>query len=227
MLFATGYDYRLPFLDEDIFEWKDGRPQLYLNLIHRKLPGLYVLGFAEFADGAYRRFEEMAQMILADIHAREFGVRRELLDKLRESHFPDLRGGKAYIDLPRHAAYVDKDTYRDVLMSLLRDLGWPAPTDRSFEAMNESPDDCDAHPVRPHGARTRATGLERQTGISGSNVQARGARGPSSSHLCVRLEGQFDGPTLRQRRRSLPEGRRRRPGAHSDADRRRLSGRAH
>jgi hypothetical protein len=94
-----------------------------------------VLGFAEFADGAYRRFEEMAQMIVADIHARESGVRRELLDKLRESHFPDLRGGKAYIDSPRHAAYVDKDTYRDVLMSLLRDLGWPAPTDRSFEAM--------------------------------------------------------------------------------------------
>ena len=135
VLFATGYDYRLPFLEENIFEWKDGRPQLYLNLIHRKLPGLYVLGFAEFADGAYRRFEEMAQMIVADIHARESGVRRELLDKLRESHFPDLRGGKAYIDSPRHAAYVDKDTYRDVLMSLLRDLGWPAPTDRSFEAM--------------------------------------------------------------------------------------------
>jgi hypothetical protein len=74
-------------------------------------------------------------MILADIHARESGVRRELLDKLRESHFPDLRGGKAYIESPRHAAYVDKDTYRDVLMTLLRDLGWPAPTDRSFEAM--------------------------------------------------------------------------------------------
>jgi hypothetical protein len=136
VLFATGYDYKLPFLDEDIFEWRDGRPQLYLNLIHRKLSGLYVLGFAEFADGAYRRFEEMAQMIVADIHARESGVRRELLDELRENHFPDLRGGKVYIDSPRHAAYVDKDTYRDVLMSLLRDLGWPAPTDRSFEAMS-------------------------------------------------------------------------------------------
>jgi hypothetical protein len=85
--------------------------------------------------GAYRRFEEMAQMIVADIHARESGVRRELLDKLRESHFPDLRGGKAYIESPRHAAYVDKDTYRDVLTSLLRDLGWPALTDWSFEAM--------------------------------------------------------------------------------------------
>jgi hypothetical protein len=77
----------------------------------------------------------MAQMIVADIHARESGVRRDLLDRLRESHFPDLRGGKAYIESPRHAAYVEKDTYRDVLMSLLRDLGWPALTDRSFETM--------------------------------------------------------------------------------------------
>ena len=45
-------------------------------------------------------------------------MRREFLDELRESYFPDLRGGKAYIDLPRHAAYVDKDTYRGVLMSI-------------------------------------------------------------------------------------------------------------
>jgi hypothetical protein len=77
----------------------------------------------------------MAQMIVAGIHARESGVQRDQLDRLRESHFPDLRGGKAYIESPRHAAYVDKDTYRDVLMSLLRDFGWPALTDRSFEAM--------------------------------------------------------------------------------------------
>jgi hypothetical protein len=151
VLFATGYDYRLPFLEENIFEWKDGRPQLYLNLIHRELPGLYVLGFAEFADGAYRRFEEMAQMILADIHARESGVQRDLLDRLREGHFPDLRGGKAYIDSPRHAAYVDKDTYRDVLMSLLRDLGWPALTDRSFEAMRVDVGTTEAEP--PHHTR--------------------------------------------------------------------------
>jgi hypothetical protein len=121
-----------------------------------------VLGFAEFADGAYRRFEEMAQMIVADIHARESGVQRDLLDRLRESHFPDLRGGKAYIDSPRHAAYVDKDTYRDVLMSLLRDLGWPVLTDRRFEAMKVdgvAATEAEARhhtPSRPHPGREGA-----------------------------------------------------------------------
>jgi amino acid transporter len=176
VLLATGYDYRLPFLEENIFEWKDGRPHLYLNLIHRKLSGLYVLGFAEFADGAYRRFEEMAQMIVADIHARESGVRRELLDELRENHFPDLRGGKAYIESPRHAAYVDKDTYRDVLMSLLRDLGWPAPTDRSFEAMKVdgvATTEAEARhhtPSRPHKGRRgadsdRESAMDRQPNV--------------------------------------------------------------
>jgi hypothetical protein len=55
-------------------------------------------------------------MIVANIHACESGVRRDLPDRLRESHFPDLRGGKAYIESPRHATSVDKDTYRDVLM---------------------------------------------------------------------------------------------------------------
>ncbi len=103
VLFATGYDYKLPFLDEELFEWRSGRPQLYLNLIHRKLPGLYVLGFAEFADGAYRRFEEMARVIVADIHARESGVGRDVLDRLRESPFPrsSRRQGLCRFSAPR------------------------------------------------------------------------------------------------------------------------------
>ena len=96
VLFCTGYDYKLPFFDAGLFDWKGGRPQLYLNFLHRTLPGLYVLGFAEFADAAYRRFDEMAQMIVADINARETGVKAGVLAEMRASDRPDLRGGKVY-----------------------------------------------------------------------------------------------------------------------------------
>ena len=79
--------------------------------------GLYAcLGFAEFADAAYRRFDEMAQMIVADIHATETGIARGWLDERREHHFPDLRGGKTYIDSPLGTAnYVDMATYQRLL----------------------------------------------------------------------------------------------------------------
>ncbi len=138
ILLATGYDYRLPYLDRDLFEWKHGRPQLYLNLMHRKLSSLYVMGFIEFADAAYRRFDDMAQVIVADIHARETGINRELMLRLRHEDQTDLRGGKHYLDSPRHANYVDAATYARVLMELRHRLGWPDPTDDFYERMRRA-----------------------------------------------------------------------------------------
>ncbi|HEY7173891.1 MAG TPA: NAD(P)-binding domain-containing protein, partial [Micromonosporaceae bacterium] len=119
VLFATGYDYRLPFLDDVLLPWRDGRPDLYLNIFSREHDGLAVLGFVEFADAAYRRFEEMAQLIVLDATARELGGdvwaswrRRKATDQ------PDLRGGRSYVASRRHANYVDAMTYQVVLADL-------------------------------------------------------------------------------------------------------------
>jgi cation diffusion facilitator CzcD-associated flavoprotein CzcO len=134
-ILATGYEYRLPFLDESLFEWRGGRPQLYLNILSRTVDSLYVLGFTEFADAAYKRFDDMAAIVIADIHARETGENRELLLELRRSHFPDLRGGVAYVDSPRHANYVDAATYQQALGDVRRRLGWPDPNETFFDDM--------------------------------------------------------------------------------------------
>lgn len=135
ILLATGYEYRLPYLDERLFDWISGRPRLYLNCMHRRLDSLYVLGFLEFADAAYRRFDEMAQIIVADINARETGENRQLMLDLRRSHDPDLRGGVAYVDSPRHASYVDAATFKRELADLRRRLGWQDPDDSFYADM--------------------------------------------------------------------------------------------
>jgi cation diffusion facilitator CzcD-associated flavoprotein CzcO/amino acid transporter len=149
VMLATGYEYKMPFFDVALFEWQAGRPQLYLNLLHRTHRGLYVLGFAEFADAAYRRFDEMAQVIVADIHATETGIARDWLDERRANHFPDLRGGKTYIDSPRHANYVNTAAYQRLLAEFRRKLGWPDLTDDSYESLRRA--DGNVHPLRkPH-----------------------------------------------------------------------------
>jgi hypothetical protein len=131
VILATGYDYRLPFLADELLPWRSGRPELYLNIFSRDHDGLAVLGFVEFADAAYQRFEEMAQLVVLDATARELGG--EVWEKWRHAkatHRPDLRGGKAYVDSPRHANYVDAVTYQ-VVMADLRDaygLGAIPPT---------------------------------------------------------------------------------------------------
>lgn len=139
VILATGYDYRLPFLDAELFEWRGGRPQLYLNILHRSVDSLYVLGFTEFADAAYKRFDDMAAIIVADIHSRETGENRELLLELRRSHFPDLRGGMQYIDSPRHANYVDSVTFQQTLGDLRRKLGWPDPDENFYRDLRVVP----------------------------------------------------------------------------------------
>jgi hypothetical protein len=121
VLLATGYEYKLPFLDESLLEWKSGHPQLYLNIFNRTVDSLYVIGFVEFADAAYERFEEMAQLVAMDLTLE--GADKELFTGMKATHQPDLRGGMQYIDTPRHANYVETHTYQGVLAEIRKQFG--------------------------------------------------------------------------------------------------------
>ena len=136
VLLATGYDYAIPYVDPALFEWKQGRPDLYLNVLHRSLDGLYVLGFVEFADAAYQRFDEMAQLVVMDAYARKTGTGLAEMRSLRAEDHPDLRGGHHYIDSPRHAAYVESGTYQRYLAEIRDRFGF-ADVDDTFYAQGE------------------------------------------------------------------------------------------
>jgi amino acid transporter len=134
VLLATGYEYRVPFVDPSLFVWKSGHPQLYLNVFSREVDSLYVLGFIEFADAAYKRFDEMAQLVIMDIRARETGLHREELVALKATDQPDLRGGIQYIDSPRHANYVESHAYQSYLAQLRDRFDWPDIDDSTYRA---------------------------------------------------------------------------------------------
>jgi hypothetical protein len=144
IILATGYEYRIPFLDPDLLTWKQGHPQLYLNVFSRELDSLYVLGFAEFADAAYQRFDDMAQLVMIDINARETGVRKEELAELKRTDTPDLRGGVKYVDSARHANYVERTTYMAYLAKLRDRFGWFDIDDHTYDALLHTDADADA-----------------------------------------------------------------------------------
>jgi hypothetical protein len=129
VLFATGYDYEIPYVDPGLFSWNQGRPELYLGVMHRTLDGLYVLGFVEFADATYQRFDEMAQLVVVDAYAHRTGRGLDELRQLRASDAPDLRGGHHYVDSARHAAYVDSATYQQVMAEFRDRFGFADPDD--------------------------------------------------------------------------------------------------
>jgi hypothetical protein len=132
VLLATGFDYLIPYVEPTLFDWNQGRPDLYLNIAHRTLDGLYVLGFVEFADAAYQRFDEMAAVVVMNAHAHRTGAGLADWRRLRRSDHPDLTGGHHYVDSPRHAAYVDSPTYQRYLAGLRDRFGFADPDDDSF-----------------------------------------------------------------------------------------------
>jgi len=138
VLFATGYEYRIPYLDADLFTWKQGHPQLYLNIFHRTLRGLAVVGFVEFASAGYQRFDEMAQLTAMDAYIEQSGSGREEWRRMKAAHAPNLRGRTNYIDSPRHANYVDVDVYRRVLAEIRERFHWPDSTDALYEPLRRA-----------------------------------------------------------------------------------------
>ena len=135
VLCATGYAWRIPYLDPDLLSWRDGRPLLYMNLFSREVPSLYALGFMETNGGAYKLFDEMGDLIARTIIARaKGGAAAEAVDRLIAEDRPDLTGGIRFVGSARHAAYVEIVAYRKHMRRVRRQLGWPGPTAGCFEA---------------------------------------------------------------------------------------------
>ncbi len=124
VLCATGYRWNIPYVDPERFAWKNGRPDLYLNLFSRADPTLYALGYMETNGGAYKLFDQMADLIVRTIVARDRGASTEIDRHVRDDR-PDLTGGIDFVGSDRHSTYVEINAYRKHMAKLRRQLGWP------------------------------------------------------------------------------------------------------
>ncbi len=130
VLLATGYECRVSFIDDRLFNWNGTRPDLYMNIFHRELRGLSVVGFVEFASAGYQRFDEMASLVAMDAALREKGGSSYAdWQEMKRHDTPDLRGGHSYIASDRHANYVDVVTYRREIERIRTKFSWPAPAE--------------------------------------------------------------------------------------------------
>lgn len=133
---ATGYRWAIPYVDPSNFEWRGGRPDLYMSLFHRTDPTLFALGYMETNGGAYKLFDEMADLVARVIAARHEGGRAaERVNRIIATDAPDLSGGIGFVGSDRHATYVENGAYRAHIARLRRRLGWPSLTPGMFEAL--------------------------------------------------------------------------------------------
>ncbi|MDR3498300.1 MAG: NAD(P)-binding domain-containing protein [Parvibaculum sp.] len=136
ILCATGYTWKVPYVDPSVFQWKGGKPDLYMNLFSRETPSLYALGFMETNGGAYKLFDEMADLIARAIAARaEGGGKARAVDEIISTDKPDLSGGIKFVGSDRHATYVEIDAYRAHMARLRKRLSWPELKDGAFDRL--------------------------------------------------------------------------------------------
>ncbi|GBF41806.1 flavin-binding monooxygenase-like protein [Leptospira ellinghausenii] len=126
IILATGYNWSIPYMEKKYFEWKNGRPDLYLTLFNRNFENLYALGYMETDGGAYKMFDEMANLIASYIEAKNNHHPSALqFAKLIQNDRPLLNGNIHYLNSGRHSVYVNQVAYKQYRSKIQKKMGWP------------------------------------------------------------------------------------------------------
>ncbi len=111
ILWATGYKPTIPCLDAGGVHLSERGEDFYLNMFPRDHPTLYVLGFFATAGAAYPILSRQCALLTQVLEARENdGAAIRAFDEMRARPL-SLDGGMRYLDSPRHAFYVQFESY--------------------------------------------------------------------------------------------------------------------
>lgn len=120
VVFATGYRIEIPFIDQALLHWRDGRPHLYLNVFAAGHDTLFTAGLIQPDSGQFGLVHWQTRaiaMFLRAMHRGEPGAAR-----LRERiaiGTSDLGSGIHYAESTRHFLEVEHWSYRKRLLATL------------------------------------------------------------------------------------------------------------
>lgn len=123
IIWATGYQIRIPFLDEKHLNWQEGRPRLFLNVFHPFYDSLFFAGLIQPDSGQFGLVHW--QMEAAARYARASRRRHRAAHQLRQRKADpagDLGNGIRYRESTRHYLEVEHWSYRKKLRRWARSL---------------------------------------------------------------------------------------------------------
>lgn len=127
VLYATGYEMRIPYVDESLFEWSGDRPAQYLTAFNRRHRNLFTIGFIELNSSAYTTFDNISNLVAQSLRDQtDRPAAAADFDELVATHRPDLTGGLRMVRSARHDGYVDAKTYHRLLAEVRKRMGWAA-----------------------------------------------------------------------------------------------------
>jgi cation diffusion facilitator CzcD-associated flavoprotein CzcO len=123
IIYATGFKLSFPFIDRQHLNWRDDRPELYLNVFHPDRDDLYVVGLIQPDSGQFGLVDYQSQLIAAYVRGldRQEPAARRFQQEKRGSR-PSLDGGIRYVRSPRHLMEVEHYSYQRELQRRIKRL---------------------------------------------------------------------------------------------------------
>jgi hypothetical protein len=121
IVYATGYKISIPFLDARHLNWRDGRPELYLNVFHPEYDNLFVVGLIQPDSGQFGLVDYQSQLVARFIWATRAGS--PAAARFRRAKAAAAGGddrNSHYLDTPRNLLEVEHFSYRK---QIERELG--------------------------------------------------------------------------------------------------------
>ena len=123
IIYATGFNITIPFLDKKYLNWQNSHPAFYLNVFHPKYDNLFLAGFIQPDSGQWGLVDYQTQLIAKFIHAQNrASTRAAAFRKLKAGHLPYLGGKIRYVDSTRHYLEVEHFSYRQRLKRWIKNL---------------------------------------------------------------------------------------------------------
>lgn len=124
VIYATGYKISFPFLDASVFEWRGGRPRLFLNMCHPERDDLFVAGLIQPDSGQFGLVDYQAQLMAAYLRGLKSKQTSALRFKsVKQRNRNGERHGIRYAASPRHLLEVEHFGYRRELIRWIKRLG--------------------------------------------------------------------------------------------------------
>ncbi len=123
VLYATGYNISFPFIDRSYLNWKNNRPELYLNIFHPFYDNLFVIGLIQPGGGQWGLCDYQSQAVARFIYAQQqHPLIVDHMRRLKGGPLMDLKHGIHYLNSTRHLLEVEHFTYRNLIKKLVKEL---------------------------------------------------------------------------------------------------------
>lgn len=126
VIFATGYDVDVPWLDDGVLEYVDGHPRNTMGTFLPGVPNLYIAGALHFAGNTFSIFDRTVQAAAA--HAR-LVLDGEVAKAEKLAQFePDLQGDFPFLNTRRNANQVHIPALEEAFVTLQEEYNVSIPS---------------------------------------------------------------------------------------------------